>query len=210
MGYACRIADGTSIESYQCFCPCSCAAPRQPPRNPPSNPQPPPRNTGPAPDNQAGNSGYCERVSSWNSDDFEAQMLRLTNQARSQGRSCGHYGYFPAAKPLRANKKLKCSARNHSEDMARKNYFAHNQPGTGEGGGAREKKAGYEWRSWGENIAGGWDSPMTTYTKWLNSPPHCSNLMKADFTELGVGYLAVPSSINSQYNNYWTQNFGKQ
>lgn len=152
----------------------------------------------------------CAGTDSWGSAPYENEMLQLTNQARATGRSCGEYGYFPATGPVTYNRQLTCSAREHSEDMARRDYFAHEDPGTGYGGDTRIRQAGYDWKWWGENIAGNWPTPVATMDKWLNSPIHCQFVMKSQFKELGVGYYAVPPSVKSQYTNYWTQNYGSK
>ena len=56
---------------------------------------------------------------------------------------------------------------------------------------------------------GKFDVPLSGRTSssvvkaWLKSPGHCRNIMKANYTELGVGY-----ATGGYYGTYWTQDFG--
>ena len=113
------------------------------------------------------------------------ELLTLVNQARAEGRTCGDKEY-PAAEPLQWNDKLAAAALIHAEDMARKNYFSH----TSKDGSTmvdRVKRAGYVYRSIGENISSTTDV-QSVIDLWLASPGHCANLMNADFTEMGAAY----------------------
>ena len=58
-----------------------------------------------------------------------------------------------------------------------------------------------------ENIAAGNNSAQATFTQWVNSPGHCSNMMGANSNEVGVGYAIVSAS---PYTHYWVQNFGNE
>ena len=40
---------------------------------------------------------------------------------------------------------------------------------------------------------------------WMNSTGHCTNIMKAGYADIGVGYAFVSGS---SYGHYWTQDFG--
>jgi len=40
---------------------------------------------------------------------------------------------------------------------------------------------------------------------WLASPPHCENIMKREFAEMGAAYAV---NQNSDSIIYWTQVFG--
>jgi len=77
---------------------------------------------------------------------------------------------------LRWNEQLAAAALVHAEVMARGNYFSH----TGRDGSnpaQRVERAGYRYRSIGENIAGGQMQPEAAVAGWIKSPPHCQNLM---------------------------------
>jgi uncharacterized protein YkwD len=131
------------------------------------------------------------------------RMLQLVNEARAQARQCGS-AFYPAAGPVRWNEVLARAAKAHSEDMARNNYFAHNSL-NGTPPADRVERAGYDYRSTGENIAAGQMSLEAALASWIASPGHCANLMTADFTEMGV---AMAANRQSNLGVYWTQVFG--
>jgi uncharacterized protein YkwD len=131
------------------------------------------------------------------------EVLRLTNAARRQPRICGTRR-FDAAPPLRWAGELGAAALLHSRDMATRNYFDHRAP-DGSHADARARRQGYDWRRVGENIAAGQGSPQQVVAAWLASPPHCENIMKPEFADLGAAY-AVDEHSDSTI--YWTQVFG--
>ena len=143
---------------------------------------------------------YCQAVADWaiESSEFEDAVLALINARRSNGADCGSSGSFEPADPLTMNGSLRCAARNHSMDMALRDFFAHADP-DGQGPGTRIEAAEYEWMSWGENIAWGQTTPASVVDGWMNSPGHCANIMSQTFTETGIGFYE---------GNLWTQTFG--
>lgn len=149
----------------------------------------------------------------------EQVYLDAINDARSQPQDCGEYGIKPAVPPLRWNSSLQQAAKMHSDDMALNDRFDHTgsgtqsdlaaqalHPGTGSSFSERIEYAGYtDWSNIGENIAAGYVTVEETITAWLNSPPHCKNLMSPDFKEVG---MAKAYNDGSHYLYYWTQDFG--
>jgi len=131
------------------------------------------------------------------------RMLVLVNQARAEPRRCGDEN-FGAAGPVNWNDTLARAARGHSEDMARNNYFSHDAL-DGSKPADRVTRAGYKWRATGENIAAGQMSPEDAVAGWIKSPPHCKNLMKPVYTEMGVAFAV---NGKSKMGVYWTQLFG--
>lgn len=131
------------------------------------------------------------------------EVLRLTNRARGQPRTCGNR-HFGAAPALRWASELGAAALVHSRDMARRNYVAHRAPDGGEADD-RATRQGYNWRGIGENIAAGQGSPEQAMAAWLASPPHCENIMNREFAEMGAAYAI---NENSESTIYWTQVFG--
>jgi uncharacterized protein YkwD len=132
------------------------------------------------------------------------EILKLTNAARAQARTCGEQRFRSAA-PLDWNDKLAAAALAHSRDMANHNYFSH----TGKDGRSVRERAvgeGYSWSRVGENIATGQGSPEQVVASWLTSPQHCANIMQPDFTEMGAAYLV---NAKSDTTIYWTQVFGR-
>jgi uncharacterized protein YkwD len=132
------------------------------------------------------------------------RILDLINQARATPRNCGDKR-LNAAQPVRWNSALAEASQRHSEEMARYSYFSHN----GRDGSEpwdRVERAGYRYRSMGENIAAGQRSPEDAVAGWIKSPDHCANLMNPVFTEMGAA-LAVDT--RSELGMYWTQEFGR-
>jgi uncharacterized protein YkwD len=135
---------------------------------------------------------------------FEADALRLVNQYRAAGATCGAKTFAPAA-GLALSDRLTSAAYGHSRDMADKNYFDH-QSLDGRTMGERVAAAGYAGGMLGENIAAGYDSVDAVVKGWMTSPGHCENLMNPDFTDFG---LACARNDASQYRIYWTQDLGR-
>ncbi|HEY9418297.1 MAG TPA: CAP domain-containing protein [Pseudonocardia sp.] len=118
-----------------------------------------------------------------------AQVVALTNAQRVKA----------GCKPLKVDSRLNLSAQRHSADMARRNYFEHEDP-EGHDFADREKAARFTGDSGGENIAMGQTSAAEVMNDWMNSPGHRRNILDCSFTLIGIGYVAN--------GHYWTQNFG--
>jgi uncharacterized protein YkwD len=124
----------------------------------------------------------------------EKRMLDLHNQKRrSQDlrRLCVH----PA---------LQRAARDHSQDMIRRDYFGHGNVGK------RLKRHGYNWSTYGENIAPdpGSPSPGPTFDTWMDSQAHRDNILDRRFREVGIG-LAT-GTHNGDRKTMWTADFGNR
>ena len=132
------------------------------------------------------------------------RILELINQARATPRRCGNE-MFAAAPPVRWNESLAVSSQRHSDDMARYNFFDHVSARDGSHSWDRVERAGYKYRTTGENIAAGYNSADAAVEGWIKSPGHCANLMNPEFTEMGAA-LAV--NRRSKMGMYWTQEFG--
>jgi uncharacterized protein YkwD len=137
--------------------------------------------------------------------DFEADALRIVNQYRTAGASCGARGTFAPAAALTLNAKLTSAAYGHSRDMADNNYFSHDSL-DGRSMVDRVNAAGYAWSTIGENIAAGYSSLQSVVEGWMASDGHCANLMNPRFTEFG---LACARNSDSTYRIYWTQDLGR-
>ncbi|MET9385637.1 CAP domain-containing protein [Streptomyces sp. NPDC002928] len=118
-----------------------------------------------------------------------ARIVELVNAERSK----------VGCSAVTLNATLTKAAQAHSEDMATHQNMSH----TGSDGSApgdRITSAGYNWSTYGENIAYGYASPEQVMAGWMASPGHKANILNCAFKEIGVG-LAQP-------NDYWTQDFG--
>lgn len=137
--------------------------------------------------------------------DFAAEALRLINERRAAGASCGAQGVFAPATAVAWQAQLTAAAYGHSRDMADNNYFSH----TGSNGSTlstRVTETGYGWSALGENIAGGQGSVSEVIAAWMGSDGHCANLMNPRFTEFG---LACARNDASRYRIYWTLDLGR-
>jgi uncharacterized protein YkwD len=85
---------------------------------------------------------------------------------------------------------LASMARQHSENMARQNFFSHTDR-TGRDTAARAAECGVcGWRALAENIAynQGFDDPVAfAVERWMNSAKHRDNILRAGFTHAGLG-----------------------
>ncbi|WP_249219444.1 CAP domain-containing protein [Chitinophaga sp. HK235] len=127
-----------------------------------------------------------------------ATLLNLVNDVRSKGCNCGGV-QMPPVGPLVWNDQLEKAAYNFSVDMNTKNYFSH----TGADGstpGTRITATGYQWNTYGENIANGYMNEQAVIQGWINSPGHCKNIMTADFKDIGIG----------RSGNYWTMDLARK
>ena len=123
------------------------------------------------------------------------KILELVNEVRQKGCDCGSE-YFPAVENVVWNEKLETAAQNHSYWMNKNNKLDH----TGDDNsspGDRITDAGYDWTTYGENIAAGYTTEELVIEGWLKSDGHCKNIMNGKFEEMG---LATSGS-------YWTQVF---
>ena len=118
----------------------------------------------------------------------EQQVLTLVNQERSKA----------GLKPLTMDWELQRVARVKACDMAEKGYFSHTSPTYGSPFDMM-KQFGISYRSAGENIAEGQRNPSEVMQAWMNSQGHRENILKNDYTHLGVGYC--------QTGNHWVQMF---
>lgn len=135
---------------------------------------------------------------------FDTELVRLVNERRAAGASCGTSGNFAAAPALAWDARLMAAAFAHSRDMAQNNWFSH----TGSDGSTpsqRVSAAGYDWSTTGENIAAGQPTVAAVVQAWMASPGHCANIMNPAFRDFGV---ACATSSSSTYRIYWTMALG--
>jgi hypothetical protein len=138
---------------------------------------------------------------------FEAEVVERVNALRAQGGTCGVGGTaqsFPPSRALRVDSKLVAAARGHADDMAARNYVAH-EGIDGRTPFERMEDTGYTGFAGGENIAAGQTTPAEVVEGWRLSPGHCRNLYEPRFNEVGVGYTFA---LGNRYGHYWVQNFG--
>jgi uncharacterized protein YkwD len=120
-------------------------------------------------------------------------VVALTNAARaSEGLA-----------PLQANEALMRSAQAYAQVMAPGDCFAHDCPPV-PSQRDRIAQAGYgAWKRIGENIAAGDRTAEAVVAGWLDSPGHRANILKPEYTEIGVGV----ANGDGKYRIYWVQVF---
>ena len=124
----------------------------------------------------------------------EERTLRLHNRERTSR------GF----RALCVHPKLTKAARAHSTSMIKKDYFGHGSVGR------RLKHYGYNWRVYGENIAGGTGSaasPRHIFKLWMNSSGHRANILDRRFREIGIGTATGNYKGHKGYTMY-TVDFG--
>jgi uncharacterized protein YkwD len=117
-----------------------------------------------------------------------SRALQLVNEVRARGARCGDRSFAPAP-PVKLSETLAMVALGHADDMARHNYFEHEDL-TGRSPADRVRAFGYPEKLVGENIAYGPKSADEVVQGWLDSPGHCENIMDPRFAEMGIAYAA--------------------
>jgi uncharacterized protein YkwD len=128
----------------------------------------------------------------------EQELIELTNAQRQVARLTPA---APSPGPLAANPQLIAAARTHAANMAAQDKLDHTLDD--KTFADRAKDAGYQYRLVGENIAWSRETPKDVLEGWMNSPLHRENILKEEFTEIGVGV-----AINQKGERYWVQVFG--
>ncbi|HET7272117.1 MAG TPA: CAP domain-containing protein [Rubrobacter sp.] len=90
---------------------------------------------------------------------------------------------------------LEKAARDHSQDMIRRDYFSHNTKGRNETAEKRIKRFGYTPQGYsfymiGENIAygsGSYGEPDSIMNSWMKSDEHRHNILNGKYREIGIG-----------------------
>ncbi|MCX7782667.1 MAG: CAP domain-containing protein, partial [Meiothermus sp.] len=114
---------------------------------------------------------------------LELEVLQRTNQVRTER----------GLRPLQWDALAYKAALGHAQDMLRRNFFAHQNP-DGLGAAERMRASGVLEVTNGENLASfeGYpdaEIPQRSLTGWMNSPGHRANLLKPEFTHLGVALV---------------------
>lgn len=119
------------------------------------------------------------------------EVLELVNKERSK------YGL----KALVLDNQLTSVANMKAQDMANNNYFDHTSPTYGSPFEMLQQ-FGINYRSAGENIAGGQKTSQAVMEDWLNSSGHRANILNANYSKLGVGFYQ-----GGKLGTYWVQVF---
>lgn len=129
----------------------------------------------------------------------EKRTLSLHNAARTSR----------GLRPLCADPRLTRAARSHSREMIEKDYMAHTSY-NGESVRERLERFGYHRSVYAENIAGGSGQPGkpgSIFGRWMDSPPHRTNILDGRFRPVGVGSYTGTYKGTRNYTMY-TVDFG--
>ncbi|MDB5081264.1 MAG: SCP-like extracellular, partial [Chloroflexi bacterium] len=127
-------------------------------------------------------------------DSEEQTFINLVNDYR-RAHGLGRLDYQPI---------LQKAADWMSQDMAEKNYFSHTDS---LGRDPFKRMAGFSYNGgWmGENIAAGKGTAGEVFNQFKGSPIHNANMLKPQYSKLGVARHHRPGST---YGWYWTLDFG--
>lgn len=117
------------------------------------------------------------------------QVVRLVNEERVK------HGLTP----LTIDKNIESAAMVRAKEI--QTSFSHTRP-NGQSFSSVLKEAGVSYRQSGENIAWGQRTPEEVVTAWMNSSGHRANILNANFSRIGIGYLT-----NASGTPYWVQLF---
>lgn len=120
----------------------------------------------------------------------EERMLELINEERKKFN----------LKPFKKDQNLQNTARKHSEDMWKRNYFAHISP-DGKNPFDRLRDARINFIAAGENLALA-PSVDLAHFGLMNSPEHRENILSPYFGKIGIGVID-----GGMYGKMFTQEF---
>jgi uncharacterized protein YkwD len=113
---------------------------------------------------------------------------------------------------LRVDRRLRLAALRQSRDMVRRRFLEHVNP-DGVGHDERIARAGYrldERTLSGENLATGEgesSTPAVIVDGWMQSPGHRRNILRMQFTEIGIG-IVPRSAETGEAGGTYTTTFG--
>ncbi|QHJ73619.1 hypothetical protein [Butyrivibrio virus Arian] len=119
------------------------------------------------------------------------QILQIVNAERQKA----------GLKPLEIDETLNTVATVKAKDMAQNHYFSHDSPSYGSPFDLMHA-FGVDYKSAGENIAAGQQTPDVVMSDWLHSSGHRANILNKDYTHLGVGFYS-----GGDMSPYWVQEF---
>jgi hypothetical protein len=116
-----------------------------------------------------------------------ADVASLTNENRIEN----------GLPELKVNPLLAQAAQLKAEDMAQNSYYAHISP-DGKSPLYWLQRVGYKYLNAGENLVIDRTTSEEAVTAWMNSPDHRENILRPQFTEVGVGvapgeYEGIPT-----------------
>ena len=110
---------------------------------------------------------------------------------------CNRWRLYLGLNMLELDPKLCAASRDHSKDMAEKNFFAHESPVPGKKT-PWQRAENFRTKASSENIFMGSSNPEAANKGWFFSPGHHKNMFKSGPSRIGLGNHA----------GHWTQMFG--
>jgi uncharacterized protein YkwD len=111
---------------------------------------------------------------------------------------------------LRIDERLNKAAQLHSDDMADRDFFDHQNP-EGARMTDRADAFGYHWRLLMENIAAGQTSPAAAVSGWMHSTDHRAAILNAKGRDAGMGHsFRQDDGGNVTMRHYWTLLIGRE
>jgi uncharacterized protein YkwD len=124
---------------------------------------------------------------------MRAALLCLVNQQRvDRG--------LPA---LTESSPLDTSAQSWSNEMVTTGIFTHGTQLV-----QRIDAVGYDFWYAGENIATGFETPVSVLVAWMGSEDHCTNILDPNYANIGIGVNPNPVGSDVADAATWTQDFG--
>lgn len=123
------------------------------------------------------------------------KLYNLVNQKRTEA----------GLQPLGPSVELSTAATQKATDMFDKNYWAHISP-TGTTPWKFILDAKYDYLYAGENLAKDFDRSQDVVEAWLNSPTHRANIMKPEYTDIGLAVMN--GKLNGVETTLVVQEFG--
>lgn len=114
-------------------------------------------------------------IETWKTE-FAANIIEEVNQQR----------VLDGLGALKQNESLQLAAQQKAEDMATRGYFSHTTP-DGKTPWYWIEKNEIKYALAGENLAVKFEKPTAVVIGWMNSPSHKKNVLKAAYSETGVG-----------------------
>jgi uncharacterized protein YkwD len=115
-----------------------------------------------------------------------------TPQDANFGRMLNEYRLTSGVGTLTFDPLLEQAAEAHSQDMLKRDYFAHESP---EGDGVHERilATGYKPTAWAETLGIGHQSDASILQGWKDSPPHDAALKGKSLEEFGLAVAGTGS-----------------
>jgi hypothetical protein len=125
------------------------------------------------------------------------EILRHVNEERQKN----------GLKPLVLSTELSQAAMNKATDMFKNDYWAHISP-TGVTPWDFISESGYKYIYAGENLAKNFDTSKEVFQAWMNSPTHKANLLKNEYTEIGLA--VINGNLMGEETTLVVQEFGSR